>query len=192
MLFLWPKNLPNHQPDDFLISRRCCPEASALGGGLTILGPKTSRNAQGEGALLLNGRTWGEKSRNLWISLPDSKNGNDRFVIINYRIKYTYRTEKGDIICIYSLHVIFRIYIWYIYIYMIYIYMIYIYEIHTYLYYIYIYIHKIYSINLVSGRTQITNHLKWISPAKPTFSTEHGTVCHREKNNTSLKKCDFP
>ena len=135
----------------------------------------------------------GEKNREICgFRYQIRKNGNDRFVIINYRIKYTYRTEKGDIICIYSLHVIFRIYIYDIYIYDIYIYDIYIYMRYTHIYIIYIYIHKIYSINLVSGRTQITNHLKWISPAKPTFSTEHGTVCHREKNNTSLKKCDFP
>jgi hypothetical protein len=97
---------------------------------------------------------------------------------------------KKEILYVYTHYMLYSVYIYMIYIYIIYIYDIYIYEIHTYLYYIYI--HKIYSINLVSGRTQITNHLKWISPAKPTFSTEHGTVCHREKNNTSLKKCDFP
>ena len=94
----------------------------------------------------------GEKNREICgFRYQIRKNGNDRFVIINYRIKYTYRTEKGDIICIYSLHVIFRIYI-----YMIYIYDIYIYEIHTYLYYIYISIKYIVLILYLGGLKSLT------------------------------------
>ena len=115
MLFLWPKNLPNHQPFPPPSPGNISPWGWPYHPWAQNFQERTRRRRPSPRWPYL----WRKIEKSVDFATRFEKNGNDRlmFVIIYYRITHTYRSEKGYIICIYQLHVIFRIYIYMIYIY---------------------------------------------------------------------------